>query len=74
MLEFLRARHERNHDLGEHLDPAARHAHCRLENRARLHLGDLGIRDAEAAAAVTQHWVGLAKRFDNPVQLVARQA
>ena len=38
-----------------------------FEDGARLHLGDLGIGDAEAAAAVAEHRVEL-------VQLVARAA
>src|SRR5829696_8048136 len=45
--------------------------HRRLEDGARLHLGDLGVGDAEAAAAVAEHRVGLAQRLDDAVELVA---
>ncbi len=39
------------------------------EDRARLHLGDLGIHDAEAAAAEAEHRVGLAQALDLALEL-----
>ena len=59
VLEFLDAADQRNHDLGNHLDALLRHQHHGFEDGARLHLGDLGIGDAEAAAAVAEHRVEL---------------
>ena len=38
--------------------------HGRLDDRARLHLGDLGIGDAEAHAAVAEHRVELVQLLD----------
>ena len=42
----------------------------RLEDRAGLHLGDLGIRDAEADAAVAEHRVELVQLLDARQQLL----
>ena len=50
---------------GKHALPSWRNSIGRLEDGADLHLGDFGIGDAEAHAAVTHHGVDL-------VQLVAR--
>jgi len=44
----------------------------RLEDRARLHLRDLRIRDPEAAAAVAKHRVRFDERVDQPLELVGR--
>ena len=53
-IEFLLVSDERNHDLGLHLDALLLHLGGGFENCARLCPGNLGIRDAEAAAAVTE--------------------
>src|SRR3989442_15026834 len=55
---------ERNHDLGLDRHARGRHGARRLHDRAHLHPVDLGVRDPEAAAAMAQHRVGLAQRFD----------
>ena len=57
-------RDQRNHDLGLHVDAARRHLARRRGDGAHLHLVDLGIRDAEAAAAVAQHGIELAQRLE----------
>ena len=44
--------------------PSLADPHGGLENGARLHLGDFGIEDAEAAAAQAQHRVELVQLFD----------
>ena len=46
-IEFLLESDERNHDLGLHFDALLLDLRGGFENRARLRLGDLGIRDAE---------------------------
>ena len=43
MLELSDRGDERHHDLGPHIDAAPLRAHRCLEDRAALHLGDLGI-------------------------------
>ena len=42
----------------------------RLEDRPRLHARDLGVRDAEAAAAVAEHRVELVQLLDRAQQLL----
>ena len=56
---------ERDHDLGR-LDPHAplRHLASRFHDRAHLHLVDLGEGDAEPAAPVAEHGVGLLESLD----------
>ena len=58
-VEFAPRRDQRHHDLG--LDRVAGllgHRDRRLEDRHRLRLVDLGIGDAEPAAAMAEHRVG----------------
>jgi hypothetical protein len=43
--------------------PFPGYQHDGLENRSRLHLGDLGIGDAQAAAAMAEHGVELMQLF-----------
>src|ERR1035437_8544683 len=57
ILEFLGAAAQRDHAFGDHLDALLEDLHDRFEDGARLHFGDLGIDDAETAAAVAQHGV-----------------
>ncbi len=62
-VELLSGSDQRHHDLGlDRLAGLLDHRGRRLEDRRRLHLVDLGIGDAEAAAAVTEHRVGLVQR------------
>ena len=49
-------------------------ARGRLEDRARLHLGDLRIDDAEAAAAEAEHGVELVQRLDARAHALDRDA
>src|SRR5437867_160858 len=63
MVELRARADERNHDLGLNVESAALGPHSRLEDGARLHLGDLRIRDAEPAAAMAEHGIGFAQRF-----------
>src|SRR3712207_1709221 len=55
---------QRNHHLGMHLDALFLDLLGRGEDRARLHLRDLGEDDTEAAAAETEHRVRLTQAFD----------
>ena len=68
-IQFLLVSDERNHDLGLHLDAFLLHLGNGFENRARLRLGDLGIRDAEAAAAVPEHRVELMQCSDTGLHI-----
>ena len=57
--ELLLRANQRDHDLREDLDVAAEAVDRGLDDRADLHVQDLGIRHAQAAATVAQHRVGL---------------
>ena len=63
---FLERAHQRNHDLGIDFHPVLGHGAGRLEDGARLHFRDLGIGDAQAAAAMAQHGVELVQLFHAP--------
>ena len=64
-LELLDVADQRDHDLGHRpAMPFFDDSQRRLEDRARLHLGDLGIGDAEPAAAVPEHRVELVQLLD----------
>src|SRR5437868_3424722 len=54
---------KRNHDLGEYFHAVFRDCYRGLENRTRLHFGDLGIGDTETATTVSQHGVELVQFF-----------
>ena len=58
-LELAARADERDHDLRVGVEPFLHRLGGRLEDRADLHLVDLGVRDAEPAAAVAEHRVGL---------------
>jgi hypothetical protein len=64
VLEFLHATDQRNHHFGNDLLALLGHLHHGLEDGARLHLRDLGIGDAQAAAAMPQHGVHLMQALD----------
>ena len=55
---------QRDHDLGNDLQAFLVQLRRRLEDGARLHLGDLGIGDPEAHAAVAEHRVELVQLLD----------
>ena len=61
---------ERDHDFGDDLQPFLVQLRCRFEDGARLHLGDLGIGDAETDAAVPEHRVELVQLLDAGQQLL----
>ena len=63
-IELLLEADERDHDFGLHLDLLLRDVGGGFEDGARLHLGDLRIGDAEAAAAVAEHRVELVQLRD----------
>jgi hypothetical protein len=73
VVELLDRRDQGDHDLGLNIDSASHRADGCLEDRSPLHLGDLGIRDAESAAAVSEHGVRLTERFHDPRKLVSGQ-
>ena len=64
VVEFLDAADQRDHDFGDDLHALLGDLDDRFENGARLHFGDLGIGDAETAAAVAEHGVELMEFFD----------
>ena len=79
VVELLLEADERDHDLGLHLDAGLLHLGRGLEDGAGLHLRDLGIADAEAAAAVAEHRVELVQgvhaglhRLDGQFQLLGQ--
>ena len=63
-LHLAHGARQRDHDLGLDVHALGRHRARRLHDRAYLHAVDLGIRDPEPAAAVTQHRVRLLERAD----------
>src|ERR1035437_101559 len=69
ILEFLDAADQRDHDFGNHLHALLGHLHDGFEDGARLHFGNLGIGDAETAAAMAQHGVELVELFHPLEQL-----
>src|SRR5438445_587758 len=58
---------ERHHDLGLRLDAALLAVDRRPEDRADLHLEDLGIHEEQAAAAEPEHGVVLVQLLEPPV-------
>src|SRR5207247_10461767 len=58
--------------LGHDRQPLFAQAARRLDDRARLHLGDFRIRDAEADAAMAEHRVELVKLLDARQQRALR--
>ena len=67
--QLLHEADQRDHDLRHDLQPFLVQPAGRLDDRARLHLGDLGIGDAEADAAVAEHRVELVQLLDALQQL-----
>ena len=66
---------ERDHDLGhDRLAGLAAGVDGGLENGARLHLGDFGIADGEAAAAEAEHGVELVQLGHAVLELLQRHA
>ena len=74
MPELRHVPHERDHDLGLHFHALGCHVAGRLEDCTRLHLGDLGVGDAEAAATVPEHRVRLREGLHRAAQLLHQQA
>src|SRR3954466_250691 len=72
ILEFLHCRDERDHDLRFDDYPAPHGTHRGLENGAGLHFCNLRVRNPEPAAAVAEHWICLAQRLDDAVEVSAR--
>jgi hypothetical protein len=62
--EFLHGPDERDHDFWLGIDLLVEAVDCRLGDRRDLHHQDLGIGDAEAAAAVAEHRVHLMELRD----------
>src|SRR2546425_1048 len=62
--QLLGQTHQRDHDLGPHIDAFFLEPTRRLEDRPDLHLRDLREHDSEATAAETEHRVRLAGPFD----------
>src|SRR5437899_2024016 len=71
--QFAHVRDERNHDLDRDFLTFAGHMARRLEDRARLHFGDLGICDPQPAAAMTEHRVRFDQRMNQPFELRSRR-
>ena len=73
VIQFLHQADQRHHDFGHH--QSAGLVACldrRLEDGARLHLGDLRIGDRESAAAMAEHRVELMQRLGALPELVCR--
>ena len=69
-VQLLLEAHQRNHHLRLHLDLLLGDQSGRLKDGAGLHLGDLRIRNAQAAAAVPQHRVELVQLLHAVRQLL----
>lgn len=63
-LELFGAGGERDHDFDVRVAATLLDRGCGFEDGVGLHFGDLGIRDAEAAAAQSEHGVELMQLFD----------
>jgi hypothetical protein len=68
-LELADVTDERDHDLGVDLDALAADADRGLGDGAHLHLVNLGVGNAQSAAAVAEHGVGLMQCFGPLAQL-----
>ena len=66
--ELLDIRHQRDHHLGEDLDPLTRHLARSFEDRFRLHFGNLRKSDSQAAPPVAEHRVRLRQDIHEMVQ------
>lgn len=74
-LELLALADQRDHDVRrDHRAGLGADLERRLDDGVGLHLGDLRIGDAQAAAAVAHHGVELMQGHDNILQLVKRHA
>jgi hypothetical protein len=62
--ELLVRADQGHHHLGVHVHAGLGRVHGGLVDGRGLHLGDLGERDAQAAATVTEHGVGLGQVLD----------
>src|SRR5262245_55403521 len=72
-LQLVHVGHQRDHDLRFDYDAFTFDLDGGLEDRARLHLGDLGINDAQAAAAMTEHRVEFVQLRDAGLGLLEVQ-
>ena len=68
--QLLDVADQRDHDLGLDRDALLRHLQRGLEDGARLHARDLGIGDAQPAAAVAEHGVELVQLLHRAQQLL----
>ncbi|MPL94795.1 hypothetical protein SDC9_40953 [bioreactor metagenome] len=71
-LDLARGRDQRDHHLGHHLGAAPAGLDRRLEDRAGLHVVDLGHGHAKAHAAHAEHRVEFRKRLAAPRDLAQR--
>src|SRR5262245_7537596 len=62
--ELLQDADQRNHDLGNDLQPLFVRLAGGLDDGARLHLGDFGVGDRQADTAMAEHRVELVELFD----------
>ena len=54
-VQLLLEAHQRNHDLGMHLDACFLNVGSRLKHCTRLHLGNLGMNNPQPTAPKTEH-------------------
>ncbi len=64
MLKLFERTYKGNHDFGMNIDAFCLAVECSFDDGAGLHFGDLGICDAETAAAMTEHRVELGELID----------
>mmetsp|Transcript_24850 Transcript_24850/g.42860 ORF Transcript_24850/g.42860 Transcript_24850/m.42860 type:complete len:481 (-) Transcript_24850:1748-3190(-) len=72
VLQLLLGGDEGDHDLRDHVEALGLDLQRGLEDGRHLHLGQLRVHDAEAAAAVAQHRVALLQVRPHRLQLVQR--
>src|SRR5688500_1962642 len=64
---------QRDHDLGQDLHARLLRLDGRFDDRAHLHLEDLGIRHGETVAAVAEHGIGLVQLLHAVLHLLEAQ-
>ena len=72
--EFGAITDEGNHDFGQDFDALLGDRGGGFEDRPGLHLGDIGMQNAEAAAAASEHGILFVQRLDAVDDVVERHA
>src|ERR1700744_1672882 len=73
VVELRNRSNQRDHDFRTDIDASSFRFDSRFEDCATLHFGDFWVSDTQSTAAMTEHRVRLAQRFDNPTKLFSSE-